>query len=39
MNVSVAPSSIALSQARPITVARVVRTCETWKPLSGSRPS
>ena len=31
--------SLSIMNARPISVARVVRTCETWKPLSGSGPS
>ena len=33
------PGSLSIMNARPITVARVVRTWETWKPLSGSGSS
>ena len=31
--------SLSIMNARPITVTRVVREWETWKPLSGSGPS
>ena len=31
--------SLSTMNARPSTHTRVVRACETWKPLSGSGPS
>ena len=31
--------SLSAMNARPSTHTRVVRACETWKPLSGSGPS